>query len=161
MTDAARAARAFVDAHREQLAIGVGVCLASFVAGMALVTVVLVRLPADYLERQEEAPFLEGRPAWVRMAARVGKNLLGVMAVALGILLSLPGIPGPGALVILIGVMLLDVPGKRRLERRLLGAPRVRAVADRVRARFGRPPLRVQAGARGSSPGSPGSPGAP
>ncbi|WP_437743860.1 hypothetical protein WME73_01865 [Sorangium sp. So ce302] len=152
MTDAALG---FAEAHREQLAIAVGVCLASFIAGMALVTVVLVRLPEDYLERQEEAPFLEGRPAWVRVAARVGKNLLGVMAVTLGILLSLPGVPGPGALVILIGVMLLDIPGKRRLERRLLGAPRVRAVADRVRARFGRPPLRVQAGARGSSPGAP------
>ncbi|WP_437531254.1 hypothetical protein WME79_01800 [Sorangium sp. So ce726] len=155
MTDATGAALAFVEAHREQFAIGVGVCLASFIAGMALVAVVLVRLPEDYLEREDQAPFLEGRPAWVRVMARIGKNLLGVMAVALGIVLSLPGIPGPGALVILIGVMLLDIPGKRRLERRLLGAPQVRAVADRVRARFGRPPLRVQAGARGSSPGAP------
>ncbi|WP_437897517.1 hypothetical protein [Sorangium sp. So ce124] len=155
MTESARAALAFVESHREQFAIGVGVCLVSFIAGMALAAVVLVRLPEDYLEREEEAPFLEGRPAWVRVAARIGKNLLGVMAVALGILLSLPGVPGPGVLVIVIGVMLLDIPGKRRLERRLLGAPQVRAVADRVRARFGRPPLRVQAGARGSSPGAP------
>ncbi|WP_437279364.1 hypothetical protein WME90_02055 [Sorangium sp. So ce375] len=154
-TDAVHAALGFAEAHREQLAIGVGVCLVSFIAGMALVAFVLVRLPEDYLERQEEAPFLEGRSAWVRVAARIGKNLLGVMAVALGIVLSLPGIPGPGALVILIGVMLLDIPGKRRVERRLLGAPQVRAVADRVRARFGRPPLRVQAVSRGSSPGRP------
>ncbi|WP_437590510.1 hypothetical protein [Sorangium sp. So ce1000] len=155
MTEAVRAALTFVQAHREQFAIGVGVAVVSFVAGMALVVVVLVRLPEDYLEREEEPLFLADRPAWVRASARFGKNLLGVVAVALGVVLSLPGVPGPGALVILIGVMLLDIPGKRHLERRLLGAPRVRSVADRVRARFGRPPLRVHAGARGSSPGGP------
>ncbi|XXX77790.1 hypothetical protein WMF30_03320 [Sorangium sp. So ce134] len=155
MMDAVRSAISFVQAHREQIAIGAGVGIASFVAGTALAAFVLVRLPEDYLEKEEDEPFLPGRPAWMRAAARVGKNLLGVVAVALGIMLSLPGIPGPGALVILIGVMFLDIPGKRRLERRFLGSPKMRSVADRVRARFGRPPLRVQAGSRGSSPGKP------
>ncbi|WP_437756556.1 hypothetical protein [Sorangium sp. So ce1389] len=154
MMDALRAALSFVQAHREQIAIGAGAALLSFVGGMALVAVVLVRMPEDYLEKEEEEPFLPGRPAWMRVSARIGKNLLGVLAVALGVMLSLPGVPGPGALVILIGVMLLDIPGKRRLERRLLGAPKMRSFADRVRARFGRPPLRAPAGSQGSSPPS-------
>ncbi len=153
--DAVRSAVLFVQAHRDQIAIGAGVGVASFVVATALVAFVLVRLPEDYLEKQEDEPFLPGRPAWMRVSARIGKNLLGVVAVALGIMLSLPGIPGPGALVILIGVMLLDLPGKRRMERRILGTPKMLAVVDRVRARFGRPPLRVQAGSRGSSPGEP------
>ncbi|KYF98057.1 hypothetical protein BE17_16840 [Sorangium cellulosum] len=154
MMDALRAALSFVQAHREQIAIGAGVGLVSFVGGMALVAFVLVRMPEDYLEKEEEEPFLPGRPAWMRVSARIGKNLLGVLGVALGVMLSLPGVPGPGALVILIGVMLLDIPGKRRLERRFLGAPKMRSFADRVRARFGRPPLRAStgAGSRGSSP---------
>ncbi|WP_437654267.1 hypothetical protein [Sorangium sp. So ce1182] len=154
MMDALRAALSFVQAHREQIAIGAGVGLLSFVGGMALVVFVLVRMPEDYLEKEEEEPFLPGRPAWMRVSARIGKNLLGVLGVALGIMLSLPGVPGPGALVILIGVMLLDIPGKRRLERRFLGTPKMRSFADRVRARFGRPPLRAPAGSRGSSPPS-------
>ncbi|KYF55707.1 hypothetical protein BE08_31030, partial [Sorangium cellulosum] len=121
MMDAFRAGLSFVQAHPEKIAIGAAVALTSFVGGMALVAFVLVRLPEDYLEQQEEKPFLPGRPAWVRMSARVGKNLLGALGVALGIILSLPGVPGPGGLVILIGLMLLDIPGKRRMERRLLG----------------------------------------
>ncbi|WP_437288543.1 hypothetical protein [Sorangium sp. So ce406] len=152
MMDAVRAALSFVQEHPEQIAIGAGVALTSFVGGMVLVAVVLVRMPEDYLVKQEDEPFLPGRPAWMRVSARIGKNLLGVLAVALGIMLSLPGVPGPGALVILIGVMLLDIPGKRRMERRFLGTPKMRAFADRVRARFGRPPLRVQADSRRSSP---------
>ncbi|WP_437734669.1 hypothetical protein [Sorangium sp. So ce1335] len=153
MMDAFRAALSFVQANPEKIAIGAAVALVSFVGGMALVAFVLVRLPEDYLEKQDEEPFLPGRPAWMRVSARIGKNLLGVLAVALGVMLSLPGVPGPGALVILIGVMLLDIPGKRRMERRLLGTPKMRSFADRVRARFGRPPLRVQADSRRSSPG--------
>ncbi|WP_437600352.1 hypothetical protein [Sorangium sp. So ce590] len=153
--DAVRSAVLFVQAHRGQFAIGAGVAVTSFIVATSLAAFVLVRLPEDYLEKQEDEPFLPGRPAWMRISARIGKNLLGVVAVALGIMLALPGIPGPGALVILIGVMLLDLPGKRRMVRRILGAPKMRAVADRVRARFGRPPLRVQAGSRGSSPGAP------
>ncbi|WP_437781297.1 hypothetical protein [Sorangium sp. So ce1097] len=152
MMDAFRAAFSFAQANPDTIAIGAAVALTSFVGGMALVAVVLVRLPEDYLEQQDEKPFLPGRPAWMRVSARIGKNLLGVLAVAFGIALSLPGVPGPGGLVILIGVMLLDLPGKRRMERRLLGTPKMRAFADRVRARFGRPPLRVQADSRRSSP---------
>ncbi|WP_437677388.1 hypothetical protein [Sorangium sp. So ce131] len=154
MEEKFRAALSFLHRHREQIAIGAGVALISFVGSLALVAFVLVRLPEDYLVSEEERPFLPGRPAWMRVAARVGKNVLGVLLVAAGVMLSVPGVPGPGGLVILIGVMLLDVPGKRRLERRLLGMPKMHGFANRVRARFGRPPLRLQEGARGSSPGS-------
>jgi hypothetical protein len=44
-------------------------------------------------------------------------------------------------LTILIGVMLLNFPGKRRLERWLVSRPRVLPVINRLRARFGKPPL--------------------
>jgi hypothetical protein len=71
----------------------------------------------------------------------VGKNLLGAFLVLLGIVLSLPGVPGQGILTILIGVMLLDFPGKRDLERKLVSRPKVREGIDRLRQRFGKPPL--------------------
>ena len=41
----------------------------------------------------------------------IGKNMAGVLLVVLGILLSLPGVPGQGILTILLGIMLLDFPG--------------------------------------------------
>ena len=36
---------------------------------------------------------------------------------------------------------MLDFPGKRRLERRLIGRPRILRSINRLRARFNRPPL--------------------
>ncbi len=69
------------------------------------------------------------------------KNLLGLFLVLLGVLLSVPGIPGQGVLTILLGIVLLDFPGKRRLERSMLARPRLRRAVDRLRHRFGRPPF--------------------
>ena len=52
-------------------------------------------------------------------------------------------LPGQGLLTILIGLMLLDFPGKRRLERRIVARPAILAMLNRMRARRGRDPLRV------------------
>jgi hypothetical protein len=50
-------------------------------------------------------------------------------------------VPGPGLVFILIGISLLDFPGKRSLERRLLAVPVVLRFLNEVRQRFRRPPL--------------------
>ena len=57
------------------------------------------------------------------------------------LLRSLPGVPGQGILTMLLGVMLLSLPGKRRCEQWLVSRRRVRAGIDRIRGRFGKPPL--------------------
>ena len=105
-----------------------------------MVTFFVVRIPADY--------FLVGRkpPAGsiqVRVAVAILKNLGGVALVLVGIVLSLPGIPGQGILTILVGLMLTDLPGVRRLERALARRPSVRRALDTIRAKFGKEALRV------------------
>lgn len=132
---------AYAEMYRAQIALGAGVFLVMLLGTLAVVGLLLVKMPADYLESPEDTPFWPGRPAWQRVLARVGKNVLGVLIVALGVVLSVPGVPGQGVLTILIGLMLLDIPGKRRFERGLLGRRRVLAAVNRLRARFGRPPL--------------------
>jgi hypothetical protein len=42
----------------------------------------------------------------------------------------------------LVGVLLVDFPRRRRLEQALLRRPGVLPSLNRLRARFGRPPLR-------------------
>lgn len=107
--------------------------------GMALV----VRLPADYFVRaREPRGFWHLHPA-LRWTLLIAKNVLGWLVILLGLLLSLPLVPGPGFLLILVGLGLVDLPGKRSLERRLIGLPRVLASLNRLRARFGRPPIQV------------------
>ena len=59
----------------------------------------------------------------------------------LGVLMAMPGVPGPGILTLLIGIMLLDFPGKRRLERRLISRSKVLETINRLPRRCGKPPL--------------------
>ena len=64
-----------------------------------------------------------------------------IMLIIVGMVLSLPGVPGQGLLTILLGVMLMQIPGKRRLERRIISIGIVQRATVRVRQRFGRPPF--------------------
>ena len=57
-----------------------------------------------------------------------------------------------GLVFMLLGLSLLDFPGKRNLERRLLAIPAVIGFLNGVRGRFGRSPLVLDApGQRGAS----------
>jgi hypothetical protein len=61
--------------------------------------------------------------------------------VVLGLLMLV--LPGQGLLTLLAGLLLLDLPGKRRLERRIIGSPRVLGVVNALRKRWKRPPLEI------------------
>ena len=124
-----------------EIAGGIGLFLLSLVGSAAVAAIVLCRLPADYLLVDAAAPPDDDRPRWLQILRRIGKNLLGGLLVLLGVVLSLPGVPGQGILTILLGVMLLDVPGKRDLERRIMSRPAVFKSINRLRERFGHPPL--------------------
>lgn len=122
------------------LAIGVGIFLVTFAANLALVSLILVKIPADYF-KQSHTKFLHNQTPVVRVLAIIGKNLVGVILVVLGILLSLPGVPGQGVLTILLGVMLLDFPGRRRFEHWIVSSPKVFNTVNKLRNRFDKPPL--------------------
>ena len=111
------------------------------VAGGVLTAVLLVKLPTTYFCDSHVRDFWIERHPVLRWTARVLKNLTGAALIALGGLLSLPGVPGPGLLLIIVGITLLDVPGKRRFERWLVGRPRIFSSINRLRARYGKPPL--------------------
>ena len=74
--DAAQAAFAFAEVHRGQLVLAVVAFVVMLVATLAGVAFVVVRMPADYLVSSEAPPFWPGRPAWLRLLARIGKNVV-------------------------------------------------------------------------------------
>ncbi len=123
--------------------IGLAIFVVTFLFSLAIVSIILVKLPADHFKRDHDTKFWSGpRPAF-RAAGMIGKNILGVLLVIVGIVLSIPGVPGQGLLTILLGIMLVDFPGKRRLEQKLLAREEVRNTIDRLRARFHKPPLEL------------------
>lgn len=125
------------------LLVGLAVAGASIALSVGLGTAVVVRMPVDYFEG-EDAPVshVGGSAAYV-LLRRVAKNLLGLALIVAGVGLSLPGVPGQGVLTILVGLVLLDLRAKRRLERRLVRNPRLLGALNALRARFDRPALRA------------------
>jgi hypothetical protein len=120
-----------------ELALGVGVPVASFLAGLAVV----IGLPADYFVRVPEPRCFGQSHRALRLTLHVAKNLLGVLVLAAGAVMALPLVPGPGVLFILLGLGFIDFPGKRTLELRLLRQPHVLSSVNKMRARFGKTPI--------------------
>ena len=121
--------------------LGAAFSVVMFVVGSAVVTFVLVKLPANYFHSSHAREFLAERHPVLRAVGIAAKNVLGVVFVVLGVIMAVPGVPGPGVLTVLLGVMMLDFPGKRDLEARFLGQPRVYSAVNSLRAKFGKPPL--------------------
>ncbi len=110
-----------------------------FVTSLVAVPWMLARIPADYFVR-ESSPWDESDHRWIIKVIRRGvKNLLGAMLFLAG--LAMVGLPGQGLLTMLIGLSLLDFPGKRRLELNLIRRPKVHRAINWLRAKQGRQPL--------------------
>jgi hypothetical protein len=122
---------------------GVAASVVLAVGSILLAIAIAVGWSADHFKREKHPRFWDGRHPAVRALGLVAKNLTGVLLVMLGLVMSLPGVPGQGILTILIGVTLLDLPGKRGIERRLIRLPWVLRPINRLRTRFHRPALEV------------------
>jgi Na+/H+ antiporter NhaD/arsenite permease-like protein len=101
-------------------------------ASLVLVPRFLAKLPRDYLNHEE--PTDQHSLPW-----RILRNLLGVALVLLGIAMLL--LPGQGLLTLLVGVLLVDFPGKHALVVRGLRRPKVLALVNKLRAHRGAQPL--------------------
>jgi len=120
------------------VALGVGSAVVSFF----VVGAVLARIPADYFVNPAARLPIDRHPV-LKVLVVVGRNLLGYLLIVLGVALSLPGVPGQGVLTILMGVMLIDLPGKHAAARWLVTRRPVLAAVNRMRTRVGREPLVV------------------
>ncbi|RMD70537.1 MAG: hypothetical protein D6819_04025 [Gammaproteobacteria bacterium] len=109
-----------------------------FIATLFAVPWFLARLPPDYFIHRERYRKDPRHPA-LRLFLRIAKNLLGFILLLAGIAMLV--LPGQGLLTIAVGLMLIDFPGKERLEARMLHHPKVIQAINWVRARAHQPPL--------------------
>lgn len=113
-----------------------------FVGGLLLAPWLVIRMPSDYfLRRTPRAGTWRARHPLVRALLHVLKNALGIGLTLAGIAMLV--LPGQGILTILVGVSLLEFPGKRRLELALVRRPAIHKALDWIRAKGKRPPLQL------------------
>ena len=117
-----------------------GLSLAVFIGSLVTMPMLLARLRADYFTRPDPTSggWLRRHPV-ARIVLLAVKNLLGLVLLAAG--LAMMVLPGQGIITILIALTLLNFPGRRRLELRLIRQRHVRSAVDWIRRRAGSPPL--------------------
>jgi hypothetical protein len=121
------------------------VSLAALGATVVGVPWVVGRLPVDYFSRERREVWREsdGEPLFALLLGLL-KNLLGAVLVLLGVLMLFT--PGQGVLTLLAGLLLMNFPGKYRLECWLVLRPGVMRGMNWLRARRGQPPFESPTG---------------
>ncbi|MEM6280072.1 MAG: hypothetical protein AAF733_11370 [Verrucomicrobiota bacterium] len=118
--------------------------LVVLIVSAVAVPIIIRRLPYDYFledgartrEMREEHPVL-------RFLFLLLKNLVGGVLLLGGILMLIT--PGQGVLTILIGLLLMNFPGKRRFEIWLIRLKPLNRAIQWIRKRAGKRPLELPA----------------
>ena len=125
----------------------IGLTVASalgFVASLIAIPMILVRLQADYFDTRTPRHWMKDHHPALRLIGLGVKNVVGVVFLLAGFAMLF--LPGQGVLTMLIGISLMDFPGKRALEARMVGQPTLLGVINNMRHKFGKPPLTLAPG---------------
>ncbi|HKT35184.1 MAG TPA: PGPGW domain-containing protein [Nitrospira sp.] len=110
-----------------------------FIGTLIAIPFILVRLSADYFDVRVPRPWMENHHPVLRVVGHIVKNAIGAVFVFAGFLMLF--LPGQGVLTMIIGISMLDFPGKRKIEAKLIGQPTVLSVINSMRKKYGKPPL--------------------
>lgn len=114
----------------------------TFIISLLTLPWIVSRIPIDYFcyEKRHPASFKKTHPI-LRIITLVGKNLLGWVLLLGGIIMLF--IPGQGLLTIAMGLLLMDYPGKFRLERKIVSNPKTLNGLNWLRRKVNTPPLEI------------------
>lgn len=118
---------------------GTIITIISVIVSYALIVIGMINIPADYFSSSYAKKLSSDRHFSIRWAALIIKNVIGLFLVIAGIIMIFT--PGPGVPTILLGLIMMDIPGKRPLEAKLIQRPMVLSAVNDLRARYKRPPL--------------------
>ena len=110
-----------------------------FIGTLIAIPFILVQLPADYFDIRVPRPWMQHHHPALRVVGHMLKNAVGAVFLFAGFLMLF--LPGQGVLTMLIGISMLDFPGKRKIEAKLIGQPTVLGVINNMRKRRGKSPL--------------------
>lgn len=114
----------------------------AFIGTLVSIPALVIHIPADYFLHEKRPPAGSTDSGLLQHLLLKGvKNFIGVLFVMAGLVMLV--LPGQGLLTILIGLMLMNFPGKYALQRTLISQKPVLAAVNRLRSRAGRPPIEI------------------
>ena len=101
----------------------------------------VANIPEDYFleSKRKSTKWHEQKPI-LRLVVIFGKNIIGVLLIIGGLLMLV--LPGQGLLTMVTGLLLINYPGKYRLERKLVSKPSIFRTLNWIRIKANKPPLK-------------------
>ncbi|HEY4303629.1 MAG TPA: PGPGW domain-containing protein [Gemmatimonadaceae bacterium] len=127
----------WADAHKSWFAWLAVASAVMLIASALLIPWLVAKLPTDYFARDHHPTAWSNAHPLLRAVLLVGKNLLGVVLILLGILMLV--LPGQGVLTIVAGIALVDVPGRHRVMQWIVARDPVMNALNWVRRRAKQP----------------------
>lgn len=118
------------------------VSVVGFLATLIIIPWIVLKIPADYFSSPRRVSLVSSdtHPS-LKIIVLVAKNLFGIAVVLLGI--GMLVLPGQGLLTILVGVVLIDFPGKYKFQRWLISREPVLRSANWLREKGDKDPLKI------------------
>jgi len=116
-------------------ALGMGSLIFS-VAVLLAIPRIIASLPTDYFAHDKRPKRGTRFSPIVYISLRIAKNIAAVLIITLGFVLLF--LPGQGLLVMLVGTLLLEYPGKYRFERKIFTHPNVAKIINAIRRKQGK-----------------------
>jgi len=127
----------WIQTHRMLLGLLGGLSILTFFGTLLVIPIILAKMPADYFVREvHREKHRTGFYQTVHYFLLILKNLIGVLFLVTGFAMLF--IPGQGVLTILIGISLMNFPGKRRLEKKIVQKPSALSAINWIRSKAGK-----------------------
>ena len=132
-------------ANHPEVLIGMGISsIFIFLISILGISWFIAQIPEDYFLRSKRQPskWREQKPV-LRFVVMFGKNLIGLSLIIGGLLMLV--LPGQGLLTIVTGLLLVNYPGKYKLEQKLSSMPSIFRALNWIRLKANKPPLQKKA----------------
>ena len=132
-------------ANHPEVLIGMGISsIFIFLISILGISWFIAQIPEDYFLRSKRQPskWQEQKPI-LRFVVMFGKNLIGLSLIIGGLLMLV--LPGQGLLTIVTGLLLVNYPGKYKLEQKLSSVPSIFRALNWIRLKAKKPPLQRKA----------------
>lgn len=112
----------------------------TFMVTLVLVPAIILRLPADYFSAEKRHK-IDSRHPVIKLVSIIIKNLLGGLLLLAGFIMLFT--PGQGIITLLAGMLIMNYPGKYKLERGLIIRFHLLKPINWYRARHNLEPLSI------------------
>lgn len=107
----------------------------TLVTSIVIIPYIILNLTPDYFLYKRQ-PMLKYKHRVIRYFVLIIKNLFGYILFILGVIMLF--IPGQGLLSIALGMLLINFPGKKKVEKKMFSNKKVNKIINIIRKKFGK-----------------------